>query len=161
MKKTDEKRRNSVSLLKKLFIAGFIFQIIYFFMPSVRIRTVIGYYEVASLSEITQKLFNLNPDIASIVILILVACIALVVLAIFYPRRWVFLFGAILSAFCLFCPLLFGLFRLFSSGEYQSVFSPKTEPQIKLFFVPIMLYFTGVILSLTGFFIKPKKQSSD
>lgn len=140
--------RLSSDKLKTLFIIGFLINIILTFIPSTRIKTggylgIGGEEKLVSTHKMIQLAFRRNPSIALLLVVVFAFFVAVVILAITHPKRWVFLSGAIVVAF-------FMLVNLFSPSQ--------EELGVKGLIIPNIIGFIGNILCLTGFFIKPKKE---
>ena len=131
--------------LKLLFILGWAISIILVFVPYKRMKVggiygIGGEERTVSLLQETRLLAESTPLISLFMTIAIAIFIAFLVLAIKYPKRWVFLSGAIFMSF---------FFLL-------SLFSPPTEGE-KLFLIPRVIDFISTAFILTGYFIKPEK----
>jgi len=148
--KKDENKSGlfTYNLLRILFVCGYSIQIILTFVPSIHMKVggFLGYggeERVLSLYDMIQLIFPENPGVALLMVTIFATWVAFVVLALTYPKRWVFLTGAILVAF-------FFLVNIFTPGQ-------EGQEGIEYFVIQRILSFIGSILCLSGFLVKPPK----
>ena len=137
--------------LRLLFIIGFGISIVLFFVPYKRVnptRTdrlegmVTGRAPIEGVVSPIEELRH-DPAAALFGAILLSVYIAFFVLAIVYPKRWVFLAGAIYMSFS----LLLALFVSPSENEH-------------VFLIPNILSILSTILGLSGYFVKPEKAKS-
>jgi len=89
--------------LRTLFIVGFGYQAIEFFITTLK---VVGGQQTFSALDIIRLVFqNGNPGLGFMLVLLFCAAVAFVVLGFQYPRRWVFIAGSLFVVFCLILPL--------------------------------------------------------
>ncbi len=135
--------------LRALFIAGFALNALIFFLPAfkVKVGSVLGMGgEVRTFSALTLTREVIQAGHIGVgLFFVIVFCIAVafVVVAIKYPRRWVFITGACYTVFW----LIFGFF----SGEN------KDTQQL---FLPQLLGYIASAMTLAGFWIRPPTQAA-
>lgn len=126
--------------MRTIFVSGYLISFIMAFVPTLRIKS--GFFrpeQVLSLKDIIQLLFEGGQTATEVLLgLFVLADIAFVVLAMKYPKRWVFLSGAILAAF----------------GLFMNLFSPKAEGA-ELLVVPTAISLIAGALPLIGFVMNP------
>ncbi|MFQ6083957.1 MAG: hypothetical protein ACE5KE_01680 [Methanosarcinales archaeon] len=132
-------------VLRILFVCGYAIKILLTFVPSTRMKVggfmgFGGEERVLSPYDMIQLLFKEKPGAAMLIVIIFAIMVAFVVLALTYPKRWVFLTGAIFVAFFL----------------LVSFFQPAREG-VEYLIIPRVLGLIGEVLCLTGFFVKPPK----
>jgi len=137
--------RKAFQLLRVLFICGYLMKIVLTFVPSAEItqRGMFGFGEVQkqtySLYDIIRLLGERGAFGWQLFFIVLFALkIVFVILAIRYPKRWVFISGASFYAFL----LLWGFF------------TPSMEG-IEYLLIPSILDYISSALVLLGFFVKP------
>jgi hypothetical protein len=115
-----------------------------FFVPSVKV-SVGGFLgtggEVRSLSSLdgVRVIFQSDrPGLGFLFTLMFCVTAAFALLGVMYPRRWVFVAGP--------CYMIFGLVLDFFSGP---------NPSVEYYFLPRLLGYIALTMTITGFWIKP------
>ncbi|UCC39210.1 MAG: hypothetical protein JSV96_15615 [Candidatus Aminicenantes bacterium] len=133
------KKLLSYKTLRIVFIIGFLICTILYFVPF-RSSPIEGEERPYSYFEMSRLAAKMGELIAALAIYL-----AIVILAIIYPKRGIFLIGAILMAFSLFIGL----------------FNQNIQKEIVILF-PYVIDRISRVMGLTGFlifFIKPKKKT--
>ena len=130
--------------LRALFIAGFALNAILFFVPALKAK--VGGFLGFGGEERTFSVLTLTREIIQAghlglgLFFVIIFCIAVafVVLAIKYPRRWLFITGACYT-------IVWFIFALFSG-------SGKDTEEL---FLPKLLGYVASALTLSGFWVRP------
>ena len=142
--------RSTFRTLRALFLAGYVLNIILWFVPA----TFVGFFagcgssggflvSMFSIVRLLSQQGNLGATI--FFVLIFVSNIVFIALALALPRRWVFLTASSVAAFFILQGGLIGLLRLFSASDEQMTY----------FLVFRVLQWVASLLTLLGFFMKP------
>jgi MFS family permease len=137
---------NHYKILRIIFISGFSLQLLLTFIPSVEVNKlkVFGFdnqflkNETYSDKDTIGLLLQVNPLLGLFFIAVFILQIIFIILAIKYPRRWVFLSGA-------------GLACLSFIGW---LFMPKAS-NTTILVIPALLSWCAMFAKMTGFFIHP------
>ena len=127
---------------QSLYILGCIFNIVTMFIPSVNVKAS-GFINVKeklmSGLQIIQQAFQAGQSgLALLAVLFFAAYIALLVMAIVYQKRWIYIVGASLSAF----NLLLNLFI-------------PSNPDVEHLIIPQVISYLAAFFMLSGFIAKP------
>jgi hypothetical protein len=136
--------------LRALFIAGFVIKAILFFIPSFSMRA--GGFMGRGGEERSMSRFDLsrvaspvgqspNPYASIGTVFAFCILITFILLAVCYPRRWVFIAGACVTAI----GILGGILLFFVLPNHNN----------HRFFFPRLLHFVATAMVLSGFWIKP------
>jgi hypothetical protein len=134
-------------VLRVIFISGFAVSIVLTFIPSIEVASappVFGFgnqflkSELLSDKDIIGKLLQENAIVGLFFVFLFMAQVAILVLAIKYPKRWVFIAGVSLT--CLTITLW-----LFST-------TPQSTTTLV---IPAVFSWLATFAKLTGFFIHP------
>jgi len=130
--------------LRALFFAGFALTAVLTFVPALKAE-VGGFMgmggEERSLSalDLIRLLFQGGQaGLGILFVLMFCTTVAFAVLAIKYPRRWVFIAGS--------CYAVFGILLAFFSGSNKD---------IQYYFLPRLLGYIATAMTLTGFWVRP------
>jgi hypothetical protein len=130
--------------LRALFIAGFVLQCVLVFVPSLRmtVGSVMGYGgEVRTFSdlEIIRLLFQGGKmGLGTYLVILFCATATFAVLAIKYPRRWVFIAGSCFTIY----GIIYGVFA-------------GSDPNVQYLFLPRLLDYISSAMTLGGFWVRP------
>ena len=136
--------RLAYQALRALFVGGFALDIVLMFVPSIEVTTAgfLGFGgTVISMSglDVIRRLFQSGEvGLAMLLVLLFCAQVAFLILAMKYPKRWVFVAG---SCFAVFLVIL-GLFA-------------GSSDNVEEYFVPRVLSYVATALQLAGFWVKP------
>ena len=125
--------RSTFRTLRALFLAGYVLNIILWFVPAV--KTTAGLLSMFSIVRLLSQQGDLG---AYYYVLIFASNIVFIALALALPRRLVFFTASSVAAF-------FILLDLFSASDYQMTY----------FLAPRVLQWVASLLTLLGFFMKP------
>jgi len=130
--------------LRILFIIGYSISFILNFIPSFRIKGSFFQPEkLLSVRDIVKILFgNGQVALGMFSVLLVAFAIVFVILAIKYPKRWVFVSGASFGVFGLFLSLFVG-----------------TPEGVEVLVIPAVISYIANAMILSGFFIKPEVHS--
>jgi hypothetical protein len=124
-----------------IFIAGFMLEILLWFIPTISITTDLGAISISSF-RIARSLFLYGQNGAGLLVIFpLFVSVVILVLAMKYPRRWVFICGACFAVLV----ILWGV----SHG------SADLEMGMDVYFAPRILSYVGSVMGLIGFIVKP------
>ena len=126
---------NLYHLLRNLFLLGYVLNIVLWFIPTMRVGEQPA-LSAFSLVRLVSQLGNWGATI--LLVLVFASNVAFVVLALAYPRRWVFIVASSVASFLI-------LLNLFSASN----------PEMHNLIIPRVLQWCAEFLTLTGFFIKP------
>lgn len=145
-----KERATHFQLLRQLFIAGYAIALILFFVPSIEItsRTHTSLFSAPETSTDSYSTFEITRLLGKkgemglqlFVVASFAISAALLILAITYPKRWVFITGASMTAFFL-------LWNLFSAPDEH----------VKALFLPAIVGYISSGLALLGFFVRPPR----
>ena len=122
--------------LRTLFIAGFAYQAVEFFIPTFK---AVGGDKSFSTLDLIRLIFQMGHyGMGIYCVLIFCAAVAFAVLGFKYPQRWVFIAG---SSFMVFMLIL--------------DFFQGSNPNLQEIFLTKLLGYIASAMSLTGFWIKP------
>ncbi len=130
--------------LRRFFLLGYAMNIVLWFVPAVKAR-VGGFFgfggkeELLSMFSFARMVSQGSPGLAMFLVLVFASNIVFIVLALKYPKRWIFLAGSSLAAFFL----------------LLDVFSSNSNDQVRYLLLPRLLDWAATALTLTGFLIKP------
>lgn len=137
---------SSPSLLLVLFILGHLMNIVLMFVPAVR---VLGFMTLTNYDLIEALFQHGKVALGLFMLLLFVEDLAAIVLALVYPKRWIFITSSVVSAF----GLLTTLFHLSArAGDSPERF------MVQILWIPMILAYIAGIFTLSGFFIKPRSQ---
>lgn len=139
-------KRSSFQTLRILFICGYLMSIGLTFVPSLEISKHEGMFGMGEVVKHTYSLYEIirllyesgEYDWQLFYVTVFAVEIAFVILAIRYPKRWVFISGASFTAFFL----------------LWSFFTPSREG-IKYILIPRVLGYVADAFVLLGFFARP------
>lgn len=131
-------------VLRSLFIVGYVMNFALWFAPIIRMKVggIIGIgAEVRSFSmfSLITAISSTNPGQTFLAVLVFASDILFIVLAITYPRRWIFILASSVGVLV----LLYSLFIVKLPGMH--------------FLLPQVLGYVAAALTLTGFLIRPPR----
>ncbi len=127
--------------LRGLFVIGNVIYLVLLFVPSYGLDAIGGQKLMSDLEMMRR--FSQTGNLFEFIFLLIVAVVAplaWIVLALVYPKRWVFIAGASLVVFNV-------LLELFSGGS----------PDVKKLLIPRILAYVADAFVMTGFVAKPSK----
>jgi hypothetical protein len=124
--------------LRVIFIAGYVGSIIVYFIPVEVMNNPNIPPGSYSMFDIIKMIAQVNPPVAMVMVFFFALNIVIVVLALTYPKRWVFIVGASYAALAL-------MYSFVSSSGQMVEFS----------LIMAVISWAIVLAELTGFFIKP------
>jgi hypothetical protein len=146
----DSPKSHTFQLLRILFICGFLMSIGLTFVPRIEI-TQQGMFGIGEVQKETYSMYGLVRLLGErqevgwqlFYVILFALQIVFVILAIKYPKRWVFISGASISAFLL----------------LWDFFTPSRE-DIEYLLIPRVLDYISSAFVLLGFFAKPTSSVS-